>query len=92
MYVSIKRKEPTLEHSFGGRVKMKLGVNLKCCGRNTDICKICEKKPIGDYWHLQNEIFLCRSCMNKKYEKETSSNRRKLEKFQVKFYFKYVHK
>ncbi|KAF3419952.1 hypothetical protein E2986_02913 [Frieseomelitta varia] len=82
MYISIKRKEPMLEHSFGGRVKMKLGVNLKCCSRNTDICKICGKKPIGDYWHLQNEIFLCRSCMSKKYEKETSSNRRKLEKFQ----------
>ncbi|XP_050582354.1 uncharacterized protein LOC126918476 [Bombus affinis] len=81
MYVSIKRKGPTLKHSFGGSVKMNLGVNLKCCNRNTDICKICGTKPLGDYWHFKNEIFLCRPCMIKEYEKETKFKQRELEQF-----------
>lgn len=91
MYVSIKRKGSTLKHSFGGSVKMNLGVNLKCCNRNTDICKICGTKPLGDYWHLKNEIFLCRPCMIKEYEKETKFKQRELEQFHVRFYFNYVH-
>ncbi|OAD57641.1 hypothetical protein WN48_01616 [Eufriesea mexicana] len=81
MYVSTKRRGFTSEHSFGGRVKMKLGADLKCCSRNTDFCKICGKKSIGDYWHLKNEIFLCRTCMDKEYEEETKFRRRELEQF-----------
>lgn len=85
MYVSIGQKGILFEHSFGGRVKMKLGADLKCCSRNTDVCKICNRKVAGDYWHLRNEIYLCRSCMDKEYEREEKYKRRELEQFKVSF-------
>lgn len=81
MYVVIKRRDMQFEHSFGGRVKMKLGVDLKCCSRNTDICKLCGRRPLDDYWHLRNEVFLCRQCMDKEYTKETKYKRGELKKF-----------
>ncbi|CAL7937125.1 unnamed protein product [Xylocopa violacea] len=81
MYVDIKTEGIKFEHSFGGKMKVKLGVNLKCCSRNTDLCKICGKKPFGDYWHIKNEIFLCRSCMNKEFETEHKYRRRELKQF-----------
>ncbi|XP_072754801.1 uncharacterized protein [Anoplolepis gracilipes] len=66
---------------FGGRVKMQLGVDLKCCSRNTDTCKICGKKPIGDYWHLNNKIFLCRMCMTREFQEQVKFKKRELELF-----------
>ncbi|KYM98584.1 PREDICTED: uncharacterized protein LOC108777415 [Cyphomyrmex costatus] len=69
------------EHSFGSRVKMQLGVDFKCCNRNTNICKICGKTPTGDYWHLNNKIFLCRTCMIRECQEQTKFKRKKLELF-----------
>lgn len=62
---------------------MKLGVDLKCCSQNTDICKICNKQPKGDYWHLKNTIFLCKLCMKKEYKEETKYKRAELKLFHV---------
>nr|XP_012136640.1 PREDICTED: uncharacterized protein LOC105661993 isoform X2 [Megachile rotundata] len=81
MYVSIKEPCHKFYHSFGGKMNMKLGVDLKCCSKNTDVCKICNKKLTGDYWHLKNKLFLCRSCMNKEYETQTTYKRRELQQF-----------
>ncbi|XP_054000913.1 uncharacterized protein LOC128888237 [Hylaeus anthracinus] len=81
LYVSAKREGITFEHSFGGRVKMKLGVDLKCCSKNTDVCQICGKRLNDDYWHLENEIFLCRLCMNTEYEKQTNYKKTELKLF-----------
>ncbi|XP_034189333.1 uncharacterized protein LOC117608392 [Osmia lignaria lignaria] len=81
MYVSIKEQDNKFEHSFGGKTKMKLGVDLKCCSKNTDICKVCNKKLLGDYWHLKNKIFLCKLCMNKEYERQTKYKRKELKQF-----------
>ncbi|XP_076177309.1 uncharacterized protein LOC143151752 isoform X2 [Ptiloglossa arizonensis] len=81
MYVSAKREGITFEHSFGGRVKMKLGVDLKCCSGNIDICQICGKRLINDYWYLENEIFLCQLCMNTEYEKQTKYKKTQLKLF-----------
>lgn len=78
-------KNVTFEHSFGGKVKMQLSVDFKCCNRNTDICKICAKRPIGDYWHLNNKIFLCRTCMTKEFQKQIKFNKKELELFRVSF-------
>ncbi|XP_076620376.1 uncharacterized protein LOC143341374 [Colletes latitarsis] len=81
MYVSTKIEGITFEHSFGGRVKMKLGVDLKCCSQNMDVCHICGKRLNDDYWHLENEIFLCRLCMNTAYEKQTQYKKTELKLF-----------
>ncbi|CAK9804980.1 hypothetical protein ANTQUA_LOCUS4317 [Anthophora quadrimaculata] len=81
MYVSTKKRGITFQHSFGGRMKMKLGVDLKCCSQSSDHCKICGKRILGDYWHLKNEIFLCRPCKNKEYQKETRYKKKELEQF-----------
>lgn len=92
MYVSKEMKGVTFQHSFGGRVKMQLGVDLKCCSRNTDTCKMCGKKPTGDYWHLNNKIFLCRMCMTREFQEQVKFKKRELELFRVKFqYFKYKY-
>ncbi|XP_063987761.1 uncharacterized protein LOC135167954 [Diachasmimorpha longicaudata] len=72
------------DHSFGGRVNLRLGVEIKCCKRNTDTCGICEENPIGDYWHLNNRMYLCRGCMTverqrpRKHTKKELSNFRKI--------------
>ncbi|XP_029177093.1 uncharacterized protein LOC114945172 isoform X1 [Nylanderia fulva] len=81
MYVSKEIKGITFQHSFGGRVKMQLGVDLKCCSRNTDTCKMCGKKPTGDYWHLNNKIFLCRMCMTREFQEQVKFKKRELELF-----------
>ncbi|EZA51785.1 hypothetical protein X777_09542 [Ooceraea biroi] len=85
MYVKRKmwpeKGEIRFEHSFGGRAKMQLGVYLKCCSRNTDTCKICGKKPMGDYWHLNNKIFLCRTCMTKEFQQQVKFKRQELALF-----------
>ncbi|XP_071573378.1 uncharacterized protein [Temnothorax nylanderi] len=80
-YVSKEIKGITFQHSFGGRVKMRLGVDFKCCNRNTDICKICSKLPTGDYWHLNNKIFLCKICMTREVQEQTKFKKKKLELF-----------
>lgn len=85
MYVDKKIKGTTFEHSFGGKVKMQLGVDLKCCYRSTDICKICGKTPTGDYWHLNDKIFLCKVCMTKEFQEQAKFKRKKLESFRVSF-------
>ncbi|XP_076640662.1 uncharacterized protein LOC143352219 [Halictus rubicundus] len=69
MYVSAKREGIRFAHNFGGRVKMELGVHLKCCSGIADVCKRCGKQIFDDYWHLKNKIFLCRLCMVE-YEKQ----------------------
>lgn len=71
----------TFEHSFGGKVKMQLGVDFKCCNRNTNICKMCGKTPTEDYWHLNNKIFLCKSCMTREFQEQTKFKKKKLELF-----------
>ncbi|XP_076276954.1 uncharacterized protein LOC143207401 [Lasioglossum baleicum] len=63
MYVSAKGEGIRFAHNFGGRVKMELGVDLKCCSGKADVCKRCGKQIFDDYWHLKNKIFLCRLCM-----------------------------
>jgi len=82
-----EKREIKFEHSFGGRTKMKLGVYLKCCSRNTDTCKICGEKPMGDYWHLNSKIFLCRMCMTKEFQQEIKFKRKELKLFQVTSFF-----
>ncbi|KAK0176020.1 hypothetical protein PV328_000199 [Microctonus aethiopoides] len=72
------------EDDFGRGVRMRLPVEIKCCKRNLDICDICNQKPIGDYWHLNNRKFLCRPCMinerrkSAKYKIEKLKNYRKI--------------
>ncbi|XP_047365422.1 uncharacterized protein LOC124955273 [Vespa velutina] len=80
-YTPIEKKEIAFEHSFGGRVKMRLGVQFKCCSNNTDVCKICGQKPVGDYWHCNNKIFLCRPCMTDAFQKQTKYKREELNRF-----------
>ncbi|XP_015184264.1 PREDICTED: uncharacterized protein LOC107070510 [Polistes dominula] len=80
-YTPVRKKEIAFEHSFGGRVKMKLGVQLKCCSNNTDVCKNCGQKPKGDYWHWKDKIFLCRLCMINSLEKQSKYKREELNHF-----------
>ncbi|KAI4495996.1 hypothetical protein M0802_008211 [Mischocyttarus mexicanus] len=81
-YTPAWKKEIAFEHSFGGRVKMRLGVQFKCCSNNTDVCKICGKKPKGDYWHWKDKIFLCRLCMIiDKFQKQSKYKREELNRF-----------
>lgn len=91
MYVSIKEQDNKFEHSFGGKMRMKLGVDLKCCSKNTDTCKVCYKKLLGDYWHLKNKIFLCKLCMNKEYGEQTKYKRKELKQFRVRFLYMSIH-
>jgi len=86
MYVTKEMKSIVFKYSFGSRVKMQLGVDFKCCSRNTDTCKICAKTPMGDYWHLNNKIFLCRMCMTKEFQKQVKFKKKELELFRVRFY------
>lgn len=86
MYVSKDTKKIMFQHSFGGRVEMKLGVDFKCCNRNTDTCKVCSKKPTDDYWHMNNKTFLCKTCMTKKFQESTKLKRKELKLFRVSLY------
>ncbi|KAG7198213.1 hypothetical protein KM043_005621 [Ampulex compressa] len=81
MYVDSEKREIKFEHSFGGRVKMRLGTDFKCCSVNTDVCKLCGKKPLGDYWHLNNRLFLCRICMTKEFQEQGQFKRVELKCF-----------
>lgn len=85
MYVRKEIKGITFQHSFGDRVEMKLGVNFKCCNRNTDTCKVCGKEPTGDYWHFNNKIFLCKTCMVKEFQKPMKF-KKELKLFHVSFF------
>ena len=78
------------EHSFGGKVKMKLAVEIKCCKRNSDICESCGEKPFGDYWHLNNRVFLCRRCMTEERRKPFRHNRVELNDFRVSLYLEFL--
>ncbi|XP_076375586.1 uncharacterized protein LOC117229627 [Megalopta genalis] len=80
MYVNTIGEGIRLVHSFGGRVKMEFGVDLKCCTGNADICKQCGKRILDDYWHLKNKIFLCRLCMVK-YENQNRHKKSNLTLF-----------
>lgn len=71
------------EHSFGGKVRMKLGVQIKCTKRNNDVCELCCEKPTGDYWHLNNRVFLCRPCMLEERRKLSKHTRLELQEFRV---------
>jgi len=82
-----EKSEIKFEHSFGGRTKMHLGVYLKCGDHKIDTCKICGEKPMGDYWHLNNKIFLCRICMTKEFQQEEKFKRKELKLFQVTSFF-----
>ncbi|XP_008559927.1 uncharacterized protein LOC103580077 isoform X1 [Microplitis demolitor] len=72
------------DHDFGHCVKMRLGVEVKCTKRNTDICEVCNEKPLGDYWHLNNRVFICRACMAqerrrpRKHKKDELNNFKKI--------------
>ncbi|XP_031839880.1 uncharacterized protein LOC116430213 [Nomia melanderi] len=81
MYTSAKGGGIAFMHNFGGRVQMKLGVDLKCCIQNTDVCKKCKKQIVDDYWHLKNKIFLCRSCLTKEYETQDTYKKSDLTLF-----------
>lgn len=85
MYTVKKKVGITFQHSFGGRVKMLRGVDLKCCSINTDTCKMCGKRQTGDYWHLNNKIFLCRACMTKEFQEQAKFKKKELELFHVSF-------
>ncbi|XP_014613304.1 PREDICTED: uncharacterized protein LOC106791853 isoform X2 [Polistes canadensis] len=80
-YTPVRKKEIAFEHSFGGRVKMRLGVQFKCCSNNTDICKNCGQKPKGDYWHWKDKIFVCRLCMIDLLQKQSRYKREELNHF-----------
>lgn len=81
------------EHDFGGSIKMRLPVQVKCCKQNLDICNICNQKPIGDYWHLNNRKFLCRSCMIIERRKHQRQKNEKLKYYHViKNYFNSIIK
>lgn len=67
---------------------MRLGVELKCCQRNTDICDLCQKKPFGDYWHRRNKSFLCRPCMLKERREHNLYTAPQLREFNVNFLLK----
>ncbi|XP_043285786.1 uncharacterized protein [Venturia canescens] len=69
------------EHSFGGKMRMKLGVQIKCTKRNNDVCELCGKKPTGDYWHLNNQVFLCRPCMVEERRKLSKHTKLELQEF-----------
>lgn len=64
-------------------MKMRLGVELKCCQRNTDVCDLCQRKPLGDYWHRLNKSFLCKSCMLKERREHKLYNLTQLKEFHV---------
>ncbi|XP_014475771.1 PREDICTED: uncharacterized protein LOC106745042 [Dinoponera quadriceps] len=81
MYVSKEKKGITFQHNFGGRTKMQLGVDFKCCNLNMDTCKMCSKKPTGDYWHLNNKIFLCKTCMTKELQEPIKFKKKELKLF-----------
>ncbi|XP_015593193.1 uncharacterized protein LOC107266821 isoform X2 [Cephus cinctus] len=85
MYINSGKRVITFDHSFGGKMKMRLGVELKCCKRNTDICYICGEKPFGDYWHCNNKTFLCRGCMVKERLEHTKFTQQELNSFYVRF-------
>ncbi|XP_033210898.1 uncharacterized protein LOC117168985 isoform X2 [Belonocnema kinseyi] len=76
-----QRQTISFNRSFGGRVQMCLPVELKCCSRNTDVCKICEETPFGDYWHWNNQVFLCRPCMIEEGKIHSQFKRNELSKF-----------
>lgn len=71
------------EHDFGRTVKMRLGVEIKCTKNNLDLCEICYEKPIGDYWHLNNRVFMCRSCMIQERRRPRKHKKEELNNFRV---------
>lgn len=71
------------ENDFGRGSRMRLPVEIKCCKRNLDICDICNQKPIGDYWHLNNRKFLCRPCMINERRKSAKYKMEKLKNYRV---------
>ncbi|XP_044579002.1 uncharacterized protein LOC123261473, partial [Cotesia glomerata] len=77
------RKRILFDHDFGHCVKMRLGVEVKCTKRNNDVCEICNEKPVGDYWHFNNRVFICRACMSeerrlRKHKKVELNNFKKI--------------
>ncbi|XP_015117827.1 uncharacterized protein LOC107041687 [Diachasma alloeum] len=75
------RRRIIFDHSFGGSVKLRLGVEIKCCKRNTDICGVCDENPIGDYWHLNNRMYLCRGCMTIERQRPRKHTKKELNNF-----------
>ena len=78
-----QRQSISFNHSFGGRVQMRLPVEIKCCSRNTDVCKICDERPIGDYWHRDNKVFVCRPCMIEERRNFSIFTKQDLSQFHV---------
>lgn len=78
-----KKRNILFNHSFGGRKKIHLPVEIKCCSQKNDTCKICEEKPYGDYWHWENQIFLCRPCMLEQQKNHSKFTRKELFQFSV---------
>ncbi|XP_043482464.1 uncharacterized protein LOC122511354 isoform X2 [Leptopilina heterotoma] len=76
-----KERSIAFNHSFGGRKKIQFPVEIKCCSQNNDTCKICEEKPLGDYWHRKNKVFLCRQCMLEEQKNHSKFTRKELSQF-----------
>ncbi|XP_023288478.1 uncharacterized protein LOC105700861 [Orussus abietinus] len=83
MYTNYGKRNIIFDNSFGGKRKLRLAVELKCCKRNTDVCSLCGEKPTGDYWHWNNTLFLCKICMMKERQQRTKYTKEELKFFHV---------
>ncbi|XP_039280240.1 uncharacterized protein LOC120350529 isoform X2 [Nilaparvata lugens] len=70
-----------MEHSFGGRVRLKQIVNVECRSTTENICKGCGYQINGDYWRKNKDMVLCDSCYRVHYYKKNYI-RRQFDEFQ----------
>ncbi|RZF35710.1 hypothetical protein LSTR_LSTR009578 [Laodelphax striatellus] len=70
-----------VEHSFGGRVRLKQIVNVECRPTTENLCKGCGYQINGDYWRKNEDTVLCDSCYRIQYYKK-SYIRRQFDEFQ----------
>ncbi|XP_077289243.1 uncharacterized protein LOC143913384 [Arctopsyche grandis] len=74
---SDKKREMKFYHSFNGKKILVPAVDIKCVPFNEDVCSQCGTLcgEQGDYWHIDNKVFLCRECIEK-FERDTRRHKK----------------
>lgn len=65
-------------------MRLKPAVEVLCVPYPKDECLLCLNVCVGDYWHLDYNIFLCLKCMRLQKKSRTRFRIKELQEFKVK--------
>lgn len=86
-YNIVPKQKIRYSHSFGGSIRMVDPVVMICEPQHLDRCQNCEELPVVDYWkNFEEELVLCRACMEDEKEKakvELKNKQEKLKRLQA---------